>query len=93
MYRKTVKGYTAQSRYYAAHLERSNGEWLQLGWIVDRGCSKPVFELLDGTPVAIYNGSDHLTVVVQEIDRAAILATEEECYEDVYNGSGNPYAN
>ena len=81
MYRKVVKGYTAQSRYYAAHLERPNDEWLQIGWIVDRGSSKPVFELLDGTPVAIYDGIDHLTVVVQEIPRSAILATEEECYK------------
>ena len=83
MYRKAIRGYTAQARYNAAHLEHANGEWLQLGWIVDRGCSKPVFELTDGTPVAIYNGIDHLTVVIQEIDRGVILQTEEECY-------GNP---
>ena len=80
MYRKVVKGYTAQARYNAAHLEQPNGDWRQVGWIVDRGCAKPVFELTDGTPVAIYNGTDHLTVVIQEIAHAAILQTEEECY-------------
>lgn len=79
-YRKIVKGYTAQARYYAQHMERETGDWKQLGWIADRGGSKPVYELLNGTPVVIFDGNSHLTIIVQEIAAADILATEDECY-------------
>ena len=79
-YRKTGKGHSAQARFYASNLERPDDTWRQLGWIPDRGGAKPVYELLDGTPVAIYDGKDHLTVVVQGVDASTIRATEEECF-------------
>ena len=79
-YRKIVTGYTAQARFYAQYMERPTGDWKQLGWINDRGSAKPVYELLNGTPVAIYDGSNHLSVIVTEINPAAILPTEDAVY-------------
>ena len=81
LYRKTIKGYTAQARFYARHLEQGpTDEWVQLGWIPDRGGSKPVFQMVSGPAIAIYQGIDHLTVHIQGIDPTAIRATEEECF-------------
>ena len=81
LYRKTVKGYTAQARYYAQYMCRPDDTWLQVGWIPDRSGSKPVYELLDGTAVVIFDGPDHLTIIVQGVNRADIFATEEECFK------------
>ena len=82
LYRKVVKGYTAQARFYAQYMERPNGKWLQAGWVPDRGCAKPVYQLLDGTNVAIYDGLSHLSIVLQEVPAADIRATEEACYHE-----------
>ena len=77
-----VTGYTAQARFYAANMERPDGEWKQVGWIPDRGGSKPVWELLTGTPVAIYDGVSHLTIHVREVPFTDIRPTEEACFHE-----------
>ena len=88
-YRKIVKGYTAQARFYAQYMERPEGDWKQLGWMRDRGGAKPVFELLNGTPVAIFNSGNHLSIVIQEVAAADILATEAACYAEPVENTWN----
>lgn len=80
----TVKGYTAQARYYAQNMALVGGvdsEWKSAGWIkLDNGAVKPVFTLVDGRNVVIMDGGNHLTVVVYEAPADKIKATEEECW-------------
>ena len=81
----TVKGYTAQARYYAEHmaLEPVTEEWIQAGWIPDRGGAKPVYWLTDGRTVAIFAGNDIRSIVVYVVEPSEILPTEEACWATV----------
>ena len=81
---KTVTGYTAQARYYAANMatQPDSEDWVQLGWVrvEPEGYAKPVFQLTDGRAVAIFNGKNHLAVIIVAIPTADIRATEDECF-------------
>jgi hypothetical protein len=52
--------------------------WKTLGWkTAYNGACKAVYELLDGTPVMIFDGADRLTVIVQEVSTDGVYTTEE----------------
>lgn len=78
---KTIRGYSAQARFYAAHLEQENGEWCQLGWTrVNERTTKPVFRASDGMAVYITDDAlDHLKVHIVECS-TRIVATEDELF-------------
>ena len=80
---KTITGYTAQARWYAEHMATTDtGDWVSLGWtrVEPDGHVKPVFQLEDGRTVAIFNGKNHLAVIIVAIPAAQIRQTEDECY-------------
>lgn len=89
---KKVKGYTAQARFYAQHLEQpETGDWLHLGWtrINDRE-TKGVFRASDGTAVYILpDPLDHLMVHIREC-QTPIVATEEELWPAVAGPNAGP---
>lgn len=80
----TVKGYTAQARWYAANMAEVPGteEWKQAGWTkLANGIVKPVFTLVDGRNVVILDGTNHLTIVINQVTDEVIHRTELECYK------------
>lgn len=76
---KTLRGYTAQARYYASHMlnDATGDTFVTLGWtpITVEGYThksiKPVYQTLAGQRVVLLDGRDHLTVLVTEIDADA----------------------
>lgn len=83
--KKTLRGYTAQARYYAQHMANDGADgFVQLGWIrLGPAIVKPVFRHADGTPVVLNDGRDHLTVLVCAVDPEAVVATEDEAWKVV----------
>lgn len=81
--KKTLRGYTTQARYYAAgNIEMGADEqFTVIGWVrLGASIVRPVFRHVDGTPVVLQDGRDHLTVLVCGIDPAAVVETEEAAW-------------
>ena len=79
--KKTLRGYSAQARYYAAgNIELQDDEQFRvIGWTrLGPAIVKPVFRHADGTPVVLMDGRDHLTVLVCAVEPEAVVATEDE---------------
>lgn len=86
LFRKVLKGYATQARWFAAHLEGAQhpsggyaSDWTQLGWTkLGNGAVKPVFRMVAcGTPIVLLDGQSHLHRVVSEVPAACVFATEE----------------
>ena len=79
----TLRGYTAQARYYANRMAcDESGDWIQMGWMSYNGGSKPVFRLKNGLRVVIL-GDCYNAFVWAITDMSLILPNEADCFAAV----------